>query len=1258
MKKKVLSMLVALVLLFQMVPAGVAAGKVKPYDPKTFGKEPTEEEKEEEDRLLKNRIGAFLGGMAAYGAKENDTFTVTFDGNASDASNVPAAQQVKKGETATVPTSSPIRPGYTFNGWYLDAAGATVFNFSTPITADITLYAGWGDPNGDTPPATSKSFTVTFDLNDGSAGVYRTVSVSPNETVTEPIPNPERELYAFTGWYMESAAVIPYDFSMPVVSDLTLYAGWGDPNGSTDGIYAASNETETIYSISDITVNGRDVIVTYNTNDVALIVVEFFPDEMTDGEWTEENLNRNLALEPVATASGYTEQYGELVTITLPISGTLPEYYLVRASLLDDGHSNINDALATYVTAEYTGTYSRFDAQTVEDFDEDLVINFDEDNTTNFGVMNDSVIVIPADCQSSNNRELVVEDIDDEDINPGGEEYEPQLEELVPDHRFTFPDKDAVISTGEDGTVTTLADLSSGDIIYIEGTTWMFKIKTVTINNDGSISFTQDKDTTMTDFYDVLKVDFEGVEAEESDVMPVWEIVQVDGTGSIPIGGYTISKKYDYDRIELTGSITGKVTGNVKVSYDAHLFSKDYFEATFTFSTEIGGEAKVECSYGSNTDYNHEWKNVVYQVDTTKIKLPTPVTGLEIYIKPAAKIDWSLSGDVSFTWSSKQTSGFKYNSDTGRTDIKKKENTVSIIAKGKAEAKVGPILDIGVELLGGVLSGGVVAEAGAKITAEVEIPVNEDLTNSVDSKHACGLCVNGSANWYATATVKCKYKFTDHFKGDIVSLKILAFEAPITFNIIPGKFFASVINSADSPFGGHFTLKGGECTNKVYRTEFKTQDQNGQDISGAQVSVVKQGQTASKTGVSPYVEYLYEGTYTASASIGGSNVSKTVAVSGNRQTVVLSAATVDTVLEGTVVNANNHNEVIPGASVKVSQGNVVVASATTDSNGRFSVTVPNGSLTVEVYKEFYLPFSSTEIVYEGDRTHPMGQIELASGTGMGGFHGVIRDAVTNEPLEGVTLNLYEGWNSPATSNTSKLTLTTNSNGEFRYNTITLLGNVIIGLPSGNYTLTAAKEGYSDISYNIVIYPGTTAENPEINETMSPEMSDGFYRIVLTWGADPRDLDSHLVADTDTGSSIHVFYVNMNPDPNYANLDTDDTSSYGPETITITNSEGLSNIRYAIHDYTNRSQTSSNALANSSAVVRLYKGNQLLRTFNVPTGYDGTEWDVFAFDAAGNIITINQMSYCSSPSNVLRGENSQNRTTSISQEFLKDYELAK
>lgn len=1165
--------------------------------------------------------------------------TVTFVYNYDDKGTY-STVTVEHGKTVASPTS-PTRSGYTFNGWYTATSGGSRFDFSTAVTSDLTLYAHWtstvGSPGGggssggtwDSPEIGDGQYRIAFNTYNG---VYQVQRLDAGEKVSKP-EDPTRDLYGFTGWYLEAAAITEYDFDTPVVSDLTLYAGWGNPDGSDDELYFASNETETIFSITDIEVNGNDVTVTYNTNNVALVVVEFFPDRMEDGQWTNANLNANLALDTVASASGYTEQYGELVNITLPINGALPENYLVRASLLDDEHSSVDNALATYVTARYTGTYAKFDALTANDFeDQNLVINFDENDDKNFGVINENVIVIPVSCQSTEDGKVFefIEYLNGDD-NDGEErytdyedgnmpEYQSQLEDLVPKHGYKFPNKDAVISGGRK-----LSDLQVGDIIYIEGTTYMFKIGDIKVEGD-SITFTQDENASMADFYTVLKVDFEGIEV---DPRLRWEIIDVNASGSASLS-LGLTKELS-NGVKVSGSVNGKVTGKVKMSYDAHLFSDDYFEAEVSFVTEISGNVKAEISTGSNTDNNHEWKNVVFQVDTREISLPTPVTGLDIYIKPAAQIDWKLSGGVSVTWTSKQTSGFKYNSDTGRTDIAKKEQTASLKAEGGLTIKIGPILDIGIKLFGGVLKGGFVAEAGAKL--EAKLAADLDTQTNADSKHACTLCFTGEAKWYAEVSAKVDWKITDSWTGNIINAKLISVEGNIEIlRSNPGKFFVSIINDTDSPFGGNLKFGGGDCTNKTYRTQFITQDENGQDISGIQVSVVRQGQTVAKTGASPYTEYLYDGTYNASAAIDGSNVSKTVAVSGNKQTVVLSASTTDTKLEGTVVDANSGRS-ISGASVTVSKGDVVVASAMTNASGRFSIAVPEGSLTVEVSKENYTTFSSTERVYEGEATHPMGQIELNPGTGMGGFRGVIRDATNNQPIEGVTLRLYEGWNNSGAPSEAKRTLTTNSSGEFRYNTTTLFGSVI-GLPSGNYTLTASKNGYTDTSYNIVIYPGTTDENPEIIETMSPEMNDGYYRIVLTWGLYPSDLDSHLVADTDLGGNIHVYFSSMNPEPNYANLDTDDVDSYGPETITITNFEGLSNIRYAVHDFSNRDQTYSNALANSGAVVRLYKGSELLRTFNVPTGYDGTEWDVFTLYSDGRIVTVNTMTYANDPDSVL------------------------
>lgn len=53
-----------------------------------------------------------------------------------------APQSVYPDDLATDP-SAPTRPGYSFTGWFQDAGLTQPYDFATPVTQNITLYAGW-----------------------------------------------------------------------------------------------------------------------------------------------------------------------------------------------------------------------------------------------------------------------------------------------------------------------------------------------------------------------------------------------------------------------------------------------------------------------------------------------------------------------------------------------------------------------------------------------------------------------------------------------------------------------------------------------------------------------------------------------------------------------------------------------------------------------------------------------------------------------------------------------------------------------------------------------------------------------------------------------------------------------------------------------------------------------------------------------------------------------------------------------------------
>ena len=64
-------------------------------------------------------------------------YTVSFD---TDGGTAIADQSVRSGAKATEPTA-PTKSGYTFGGWYAEDTFTAEYDFTTPITADTTIYA-------------------------------------------------------------------------------------------------------------------------------------------------------------------------------------------------------------------------------------------------------------------------------------------------------------------------------------------------------------------------------------------------------------------------------------------------------------------------------------------------------------------------------------------------------------------------------------------------------------------------------------------------------------------------------------------------------------------------------------------------------------------------------------------------------------------------------------------------------------------------------------------------------------------------------------------------------------------------------------------------------------------------------------------------------------------------------------------------------------------------------------------------------------
>ena len=189
-------------------------------------------------------------------------YTVTFNSNGGTAVN---AQSVVDGSTATMPTA-PTKAAdanytYTFAGWFLNNVA---YNFSTPVTGNITLTAKWTATPIDpvTPPAIT-TYTVTFNPNGGTAVASQTIN--KNATATRPA-DPTRAAdanytYTFAGWFLNNVA---YDFSTPVTGNITLVAKWNqtaiEPEQPGEGGEGGGVEAPYHVQFGDLDINTTGTI--------------------------------------------------------------------------------------------------------------------------------------------------------------------------------------------------------------------------------------------------------------------------------------------------------------------------------------------------------------------------------------------------------------------------------------------------------------------------------------------------------------------------------------------------------------------------------------------------------------------------------------------------------------------------------------------------------------------------------------------------------------------------------------------------------------------------------------------------------------------------------------------------------------------------------------------------------------------------------------------------------------------------------------
>lgn len=308
---------------------------------------------------------------------------------------------------------------------------------------------------------------------------------------------------------------------------------------------------------------------------------------------------------------------------------------------------------------------------------------------------------------------------------------------------------------------------------------------------------------------------------------------------------------------------------------------------------------------------------------------------------------------------------------------------------------------------------------------------------------------------------------------------------------------------------------------------------------------------------------------------------------------------------------------VSDASVRFLRDGQEVVSVRSDALGRYSSPdLPVGTYDIIVsapgFREVRL-FGQAVLAGQVVTVEPVPLVDASPSPGA--ISGYVRDARTFNVIGGATVTLRAGMNAIGGPEVARTTTT--STGSYRFSNV----------QSGVYTVSALRSGYADGHRTGISVGSQEVANQDVILSSSDGGGEDVWRIVLTWGATPADLDSHLTGPSGS-TRFHVYFSSRGSlsGPPYAALDRDDTSAYGPETVTIGRTTS-GTYRYSVHDYSNRSSSSSAALSRSGARVEVYRGSVRTDVF-FPPDQPGTLWTVFEM-AGGTVTPVNRMSFTSS-----------------------------
>lgn len=501
-------------------------------------------------------------------------------------------------------------------------------------------------------------------------------------------------------------------------SDVTMEATDGFGKLLLNSINEQNNVSSDSNRIIGVSVSGNTAAVEYVTTTNANIVVSVYTDDSAE----------EMVASGTVYAPAMIENTGSS-TVTVDISGTIPEYYTVKCYLLDTAeHAPL---CKEYTDSSHTKVLVDIKNATVDDFESDRVINLDDNNSTNFAVVNPGVTLISSDDVPSNQNLLIENDTDN--LN------------------YTI-----------DNATDDIKDLHTGSILtyeYEDGKLLIVRVKDISVNGD-TVTIHGDDSLTLEDVFTALKVETDAGSDELTYEASADDSVQYLGTTSADFSDFDVS---------LDEENSYELNGNFKVAHEFKIldksvesppeFSSDHLSGKASLSGTVKISASEEfkfyvgggkTSVGINLEIGAAGTLTADGSAETFVELASfgfsPVAGVYVGFVPRVVYKSSISGTVSFAITC--PFGISYTKEDGLQNTSSKP-TCKLNASIEGSIYIGLDFKPTVKILESVLNISLTTEAGATGTVKMNITGTE-LLDKEDSHHLCKKCfslsIKGSIN--------------------------------------------------------------------------------------------------------------------------------------------------------------------------------------------------------------------------------------------------------------------------------------------------------------------------------------------------------------------------------------------------------------------------------------------------------------------------------------------------------------------------------